>query len=111
MIRKVGNEWFMIVWHATFMGWIVFWKQDVEKTMEFAFAHETNVTNLHRLIRVPWTWLPQSKSIRGIFDGKLFAKYIEVGHRRSQESRRTTQRVKLNKNAQVGSGHFQGSVT
>jgi hypothetical protein len=83
MIRQVGDEWFMIVWHATLMGWIVFWKQDVEKTMEFAFAYETNVANLHRLIRVPWTWLPQSMSVLGISDGKLFAKYIAFGHRRS----------------------------
>jgi hypothetical protein len=90
MIRNFGNEWFMIVWHAALVGWIVFWKQDIEKTMEFAFAYESNVANLHRLIRVPWTWLPQSMSVQGIFDGKLFAKYIAIGHRGSQESRRTT---------------------
>ena len=87
MIRQLGDEWFIIFWHTALVGRIVFGKQCVEKTTEFAFANETNVANLHRLIRVPWTWLPQSMSVRGISDGKLFAKYIEVGHRRSQESR------------------------
>ena len=86
MIRQVGDEWFMIFWHATLMGWIVCWKQGVEKTMEFAIANETNVANLHRLIRVPWTWLPQSMSVQRIFDGKLFAKNIAVGHWGSEES-------------------------
>jgi len=81
MIRQVGDEWFMIFWHAAFVGWIVFWKQGVEKSMEFASAYETNVANLHRLIRVPWTWLPQGMSVQRIFDGKLFAENIAVGHR------------------------------
>ena len=93
MLRPVGDEWFMILWHATLLvGWIVCWKQGVEKTMEFAFAYETNVANLHRLFWVPWAWLPQSMSVRRICDGKLFAENLVVGHRRSQESRRTAQR-------------------
>jgi len=60
MIRQVGvgDEWFMIFWHAALVGWIVFWKQGVEKAIEFAFVYETNVANLNRFIRVPWTWLP-----------------------------------------------------
>jgi hypothetical protein len=91
-IRNFGNEWFMIIWHAVLVGWMVCWKQGVEKTMEFASAYETNVANLNRLIRVRWTWLPQSVSVQRIFDGKLFAKDIAVGHRGSQEPRRTTQR-------------------
>jgi hypothetical protein len=93
MIRQVGDEWFMVFWHATLVGWIVCWKQGVEKTMEFAPAYETNVANLHRHIRVPWTWLPQSMSVQRVFDGKLFAKNIAVGHRGPQESRITTQRL------------------
>ena len=60
--------------------------------MEFAFAYETNVANLHRLIRVPWTWLPQSMSVQRVFDGKLFAKNIAVSHQGSKESRGTAQR-------------------
>jgi hypothetical protein len=91
MIRQVGDEWFMIFWHAALVGWVVFWKQGVEKTAEFAFAYETNVANLHRLIRVPWTWLPQSMSVQRIFDGKLFPENIAIGHRGAQESRRATQ--------------------
>ena len=63
----------MIFWHAVLVGWIVFWKQGVEKTIESAFAYETNVANLHRLIWVTWTWLPQSMSVLWIFDGQLFA--------------------------------------
>jgi hypothetical protein len=85
----------MIFWHAALVRWIVFWKQGVEKTTEFAFAYETNVANLHRFIRVPWTWLPQRMSVQGIFDGKLFAENIAVGHWGSQESRRTTQRPEV----------------
>ena len=81
MIRQVGFEWFMIFWHTAFMGWVVLWKQGVEKTMEFASAYETNVANLHGLIRVPWTWLPQGMSVQRIFDGELFAENIAVGHR------------------------------
>jgi hypothetical protein len=89
VIRQVGGERFMIFRHAVLVGWIVFRKQGVEKTVESASAYETNVANLHGLIRVPWTWLPQSMSVQRIFDGKLFAKDIAVRHRGSQESRRT----------------------
>ena len=90
MIRQFEDEWLMIFWHAELVGWIVCWKQGIENTTKIAFAYETNVANLHRHIRVPWTWLPQSMTIRGIIDSKLFAKNIAVGHRGSQESRRTT---------------------
>ena len=92
MIGQLGDEWFMIFWHTTLVGWIVRWKQGVEKATKFAFAYEPNVADLHRLIWVPWTWLPQSMSVRRIFNGKLFAKNIAVGHRGSQESRITTER-------------------
>ena len=92
VIRKVGKEWFMTIWHAVLVGWMVCWKQGVEKTMKFAAAYETNVANLHRLIRVRWTWLPQSMSVQRIFDGKLFAENIAVGHGGSQEPRRAAQR-------------------
>ena len=92
MIRKVGKEWFMTIWHAVLVGWMACWKQGVEKTMEFASAYETNVANLHRLIWVRWTWLPQGMPVQRIFDGKLFTENIAVGHRKSQEPRRTTQR-------------------
>ncbi len=88
MIRQVGDEGLMVFWHAALVGWIVCWKQGVEKTMEFASAYETNVADLHRLIRVPWTRLPQGMSIQGILDGKLFAEDVAVGHQRSQKSRR-----------------------
>jgi hypothetical protein len=76
----------MIFWYAELVGWIVCWKQGIEKTMEFASPYETDVADLHRPIRVPWTWFPQSMSIRRIFDGKLFAKDVVVGHWRLQES-------------------------
>ena len=92
MIRQVGDEWFMIFWHAALVGWVVCWKQGVEETMEFASAYKTNVADLHRLIRDPWTWLPQGMSVQRIFDGKLLAENIAVGHGGSQEPRRTTRR-------------------
>ena len=41
----------MIFWHAALVGWIVCWKQGVEKTMKFASAYGTNVANLYKLIR------------------------------------------------------------
>jgi hypothetical protein len=112
MIRQVGDEWFMVFWHATLVGWIVCWKQGVEKTMEFAPAYETNVANLHRHTRVPWTWLPQSMSVQRVFDGKLFAENIAVGHRGSQESTRTTQRPWGEcGNVETGEWERRGSVT
>ena len=81
MIRQLGNEWFMKFWHAKLVGWVVSWKQGVEKTKEFAIAYETNVADLHGVTRVPWTWLPQSMSVRRILDGQLFAENLRVGHR------------------------------
>ena len=92
MIRQVGDERFIIFWHAALVGWIVCWKQGVEKAMEFAIAYKTNVANLHRFIREPWFWLPQGMSVQRIFDGKLLAENIAVGHGGSQEPRRTTRR-------------------
>ena len=116
MIRRLGDEFFMTFWHAVLMGFIVFRKQGVEKSMEFASAYETNVANLHMLLRVPWTRLPQCMSVRRIFDGKLFAENIALVHRGSQESRRITQRPWGEVCVPVGVGRheavtFQGSVT
>ena len=48
--------------------------------MEFSSAYETHVADLHRSIRAPWSWLPQSMSIRRILDGELSAKDVVVGH-------------------------------
>jgi hypothetical protein len=48
----------MIFWHAELVGWIIGWKQGVEKTMEVAPAYETDIANLHGPMRDPWTWPP-----------------------------------------------------
>ncbi len=86
MIDQLGNKGFMIFWHAVLVGWVVCWKQGIEKTMEAASTYETNVTDLHGSIWFPWTWLPQSMSVRRIFKGKLFAKDVVVSHRGLQDS-------------------------
>ena len=81
MIRQVGDEGFMIFWHTELlMGWIVCRKQSVEKPIKFASAYETDVANLHGLIRISWTWSPQGMSVCRIPDRKLFAEDVVVGH-------------------------------
>ena len=80
MIQHVRYEGFMIFWHAEHVGWIICWKQGVEKTMEFASAYETDVANFDGPIRVLWAWPPQGMSIGRILDSKLFAEDVEVGH-------------------------------
>jgi hypothetical protein len=88
MIQHGGDKRFIIFWHAKLVGWIICWKQGVEKTVKFASTYETDVSDLHRPIWSPWTWLPQSMSVRRILDGKLFTEDVVVGHREPQESRK-----------------------
>ena len=57
-IQQVENKRLMIFWHAELVGWIVCWKQGIEKTMEIASTDEADIANLHGPIRVPWTWPP-----------------------------------------------------
>ena len=71
----------MIFRYSKLVGWMICWKQGVEKTMEFALAYETDVANLHGPIWVPWIRPPQGMSVRRILDGKLFAEDVIVGHR------------------------------
>jgi hypothetical protein len=87
MIWRCGNEGLMIFWHASLVGWIVCWKQSVEKTMKFSSAYEANVSDLYGPIWYLWTWLPQGVSVRRILDCKLVAEDVVVGHWVSQESR------------------------
>ena len=70
-----------------YVGLIFCGKQGIEKTMEFATAYETDVTDLHGHIRVPWVWFPQSMSECRILDCKLFAKDVVVGHLGPQGSK------------------------
>lgn len=79
MIQQVGNERFMIFWHAELVGWIVCWKQGVEKTMEIAVAYKADIANSHGPIRVSWTWPPQGMSVRRVLDCKSFAEDVVVG--------------------------------
>jgi len=91
MIQQIWDEGLMIFWHAEVVGWMVCWKQGVEKTMETALAYETDIAYLHGSIRFPWSWPPQGMPVRWILDCKLFAEDVIVGHRdrkRSQESRK-----------------------
>jgi hypothetical protein len=70
----------MIFWYAELMGWIVCWKQGVEKRIESSSAYETDVADLHRPLWFSWTWLPQGVSVRRMLDGKLFAVDVVLGH-------------------------------
>jgi hypothetical protein len=85
MIRQGGGEGLMMFWHAELLGWIICWKQGIEKTMEIAFAYETDIANLNASIWVPWTWPPQGMSVRRVLDCKLFAEDVKVSHRGLQE--------------------------
>jgi len=67
-----------MLWYV--VGLIFYGEQSIEKTVESAIAYETDVADLHRVIRFRWTWLPKSMSVRRILDRKLFAKDIVIGH-------------------------------
>jgi hypothetical protein len=58
MIRQFGDEGLIMFWHAKLVGWMVCWKEGVEKTMKIASAYETDVAYLHGSIWVSWTWPP-----------------------------------------------------
>ena len=81
MFGQGGYEGFMIFWYAELVGWIVCWKQGVEKGIKSASAYETDVADLHGPIRFSWIWLPQCVSVRRMLDGKLFTVDIVFGHR------------------------------
>ena len=89
MPGRIGNKWLMILWYAEdLMGWMVIGKESVEKPVEFAFAHVTNVANLYGAIQLPRIWVPQGISIRRIPDRQLLAKdVIVVDHGVVEESR------------------------
>ena len=63
-----------------YVGLIFCGKQGIEKAVKFATAYEADVADLHRASGFGWTWLPQSMSIRRVFDRKLFSKDIIIGH-------------------------------
>jgi hypothetical protein len=85
----------MTFWHAELVGWMVCWKEGVEKTMEIASAYETDIAYLNGPIRVPWTRPPQGMSIRRILDCKLFAKDVVVGHQDHNSQRRLSALVEV----------------
>jgi hypothetical protein len=88
MIQQTRDKGFMIFRHAELVGWIVRWKQGVEKTMEFASAYETDVTDLHGPIWIFWVRLPQGMTECRILDCKLFSKdvVVSLGHLEPQGS-------------------------
>ena len=80
MIQRGGDKRLIIFWHAELVGWMIGWKQGVEKTVEFASTYKTDVADLYRPIWSPRTWFPEGMSVRRILDGKLFAEDVVVGH-------------------------------
>jgi hypothetical protein len=42
----------MVFWYAGLVGWMVHGKKGIEKSVESAFAYETDVSNLHEVIRL-----------------------------------------------------------
>jgi hypothetical protein len=50
MNGQTGFKWLIIFWHAEVVGWMVRGKENIEKTVESAFACETNVANVHGAI-------------------------------------------------------------
>jgi hypothetical protein len=65
MIQQGRDEGFVVFWHAKHVGWVVFFKESVEKRIEFAFSYKTDIADLHGPISVDWTrtWLPQCVSV------------------------------------------------
>jgi hypothetical protein len=54
MVRRPRDKLFITFWH---IGLLALGTQGVEKTVEFAPAHESNIANFHRPIRRLWTWI------------------------------------------------------
>ena len=80
VIGQLGNKRFMIFWYTEGVGWVVRGKKSVEKTVESAFADETNIANLHGTIQSRRTRLPQGMTVRRILGCKMSAKDVVVGH-------------------------------
>jgi len=71
----------MAFWYARPVGWMVRRKKSVEKSVEFASAYETDVSNLDGAAQPRWTWLPQGMTVCRILDCKLSTtKDIVVSH-------------------------------
>src|SRR6266702_2454303 len=70
----------VLLWNTNSMGRIFWTKQNIEKTVELPFSNETDVANRHGGISTAWTWLPECVSIGRIFDCKVVAKNVVVGH-------------------------------
>lgn len=70
-----------------YIGLIICGKQSIEKSVKFATAYKTDVADFHWVIRFRWTRFPKSMSVCRIFDRKLFAKDIVIGHLWPQGSR------------------------
>ena len=60
------------------MGRMIFGEQDVEKTVEFALANETDIAYLYGRIESPRIWHPQGVSMRSILDCDFFAVNVVV---------------------------------
>src|SRR6266702_8378818 len=81
MFQHFGIEGFVIIWNTkVIMGWIICGQQNVEETVESAFANVTDVANPHDLIKIPWRRLPKCMSEGRKPNCKLIAKDIVVGH-------------------------------
>jgi hypothetical protein len=81
MIRHVGYKRFvMLRQRYSLVGCIIRRKQSVEKTVECALAHVTDVANLHWAMLSLRTWLPQGISESWICKCKLLAKDLIMGH-------------------------------
>jgi hypothetical protein len=58
VIRRLGDERFVTLWHAEHVGWIVRRKEGVKKRTEFATVDETDVADVHRPVRPDRPWVP-----------------------------------------------------
>ena len=80
MLGQFWDEWHMIFRYTELMGWMVGGKESIEKTVESAFAYETDIANLHGAVKCCWTGIPQGMSIRRICVCKLPTKDVIMGH-------------------------------
>jgi hypothetical protein len=78
MSSELDFQWFMMFRNTVFMGRMVFGEQNVEKTVKFALANETDIAYLYGRIKSPRIWHPQSVSMRSILDCDFFAVNVVV---------------------------------
>ena len=68
----------MVFRNTVFMRRMIFREQNVEKTVKFALANETDIAYLNGRIKTTRIWYPQSMSMSSMFDCNFFTVNVVV---------------------------------